>query len=745
MADTKWFFPSTQGGEESGLNEPGIEFFRQPGALARETLQNSGDAWDGGSNPVTVTFELLDLPIEQFPGVDRLREVIQSCRNYVLTPYKDERQKIENGRDWFEEALKLLAGTHVPVLRIRDEHTTGLEGSEHDEDKAWVRLIKKQGSAAMHGAGGGTYGIGQRAPFAFSRLRTVFYSTRTRDGKSAFIGKTILSSFREGEEVFRPIGFWGNQVERGRGVYAVRSDEHIPAPFRRSTVGTDLYIMGFSPEGWRVRVVDSVIRNFFAAIHGGRLVVRLVGGGEPIEISARTIEQVVETRLKEALQAAGSRKGAQKEVRDTLGATRHYLKALGSPVGGKPFEFSHSKLGRVQLYVAMDDDAPSRTAFMRTPRILVYERTQNLLNGYAAVFLCEDSVGNEVLARMEDPAHSEWNRERIEEGDRIISEINSFVRGSLKKLAEKDPDEPQDLPDLGRYLPEDSAIRPGARQRGARVRTDRVTEDETARHQQPKGAKRAKRTQKLPGGPQVLLLPIESGDLGESDNLSAAQDGEPVGANESGASHERTSQGGAQGHEEAVTTAGVGLTGAEGPGELPGTLGRESSVPGNREGSRGGPGPFGPEGPGSIEWPEAQRGAGPSSEEGGSASAQVGGQDATTGSDTAPGSRGSGLRALSPSRVSFRAWFSPEERTTHLLLRSTRRGRATLRLVASGEDSDYELQISSAFDVRTGEQFKCVGDRILDLAFEAEQRRELRLDLRPARRVALSIEVDHGA
>jgi hypothetical protein len=153
MTNTRWFFPTTQGGEQSGLNDPGIEFFRKTGSLARETLQNSGDARVSNDKPVIVTFELLELPIGLFPGGARLRAVIEQCREYMLKPCKTEREKDENGRRWFEQALQLLSGETLPVLRIRDENTTGLEGGELDEGKAWFRLIKKQGSASMHGAG----------------------------------------------------------------------------------------------------------------------------------------------------------------------------------------------------------------------------------------------------------------------------------------------------------------------------------------------------------------------------------------------------------------------------------------------------------------------------------------------------------------------------------------------------------------------------------------------------------------
>lgn len=749
MTDTTWFFPTTQGGEESGLNDPGIEFFRKPGSLARETLQNSGDAKGGDDKPVTVTFELLQLPVEHFPDAARLREVIESCRDYMLRSCKTEHQKDENGRKWFKEALQLLSGTHLPVLRIRDENTTGLEGGELDEDKAWFRLIKKQGSSSMHGAGGGTFGIGQRAPFAFSRLRTVFYSTLTRDGHHAFIGKTILSSFRTDGKVYRPIGFWGVPAGDTFGVHAVRTAEDISEPFRRTTVGTDLYIMGFDPEGWQARITDSVVRNFFAAIQGGSLVVRLVAGTDVLEFNAATIEQLVDARHREMSKGATS-KAAQKEVRDTLGVTRYYLKALSAPVRGKPsFSYQHKHLGRLELYVTLDPEAPSRTVFMRRPRILVYERTQNLLPGYAAVFLCDDQKGNELLARMEDPSHSEWNRERLPSGnglpsgDSLLTDIYAFVRDSLKELAKKDPEVPQDLPELGRYLPEDDAIRPGVRQTGTRVRTNRITEQETARPQQAHGRKRAVQRPRPSGRPQVLLLPLESGDQGELESLTAGAGSESTGVDEAGSNQGSGMQPGVENPEGGVVQGGMGLGGTEGAGPEPGPFGKEGPGTGNTGGSRAGSGPFRREGPGTIDWQGAQPGPGLSGVDG--QGGQQGGEQVAPGSSSPRGSGGSGLRTLSRAQVSVRAWFSSEERSTHLLLRATRRGRASLRLIASGEDSDYELLIASAVDVRTGERFDCVGDRILNVTFEAGQGKELRLDLRPARRVALTVEVAHGA
>ena len=85
---------------------------------------------------------------------------------------------VENGGDVAREAGRLLGTGNVSVLRIRDENTKGLRGGEKGaevEDSDWDRLIRKKGSPQLHGVGGGSFGVGQGAPFAAAKVRTVFY------------------------------------------------------------------------------------------------------------------------------------------------------------------------------------------------------------------------------------------------------------------------------------------------------------------------------------------------------------------------------------------------------------------------------------------------------------------------------------------------------------------------------------------------------------------------------------------
>ena len=120
---TGWFFPPNSGGEESGLNDAGIQAFKTSGSLARETLQNSGDAHDPRSAaPVRVTFTKLLLDHHDFPGAHELLRTIRQARNYILGQCTRE-QRRQNGEDFFDAAVDLLSGRRMPVLRISDFNT----------------------------------------------------------------------------------------------------------------------------------------------------------------------------------------------------------------------------------------------------------------------------------------------------------------------------------------------------------------------------------------------------------------------------------------------------------------------------------------------------------------------------------------------------------------------------------------------------------------------------------------------
>ncbi|MCK5945523.1 MAG: hypothetical protein KAI24_26270 [Planctomycetes bacterium] len=489
MSELRWFHPPLSGGEETGLSDAGVQTFQRPKALARETCQNIGDARDEHADgPAIATFELVNLPTRELPGVDQLREVFTACREHIINKMGSG---TANEQAFFATAIRLLEGESIPTLRIGDENTHGLRGGDDDGHLPFFRLLRGQGYSKMQGAGGGTYGIGQRAPFAHSALRTVLYGSRLADGQELFIAKNILASFpdpRNGGKLTQSKGWWCEVLDQANGQWrTLRDAGRIPARFRRTQVGTDLWVTGYLVEDWERSVRHSVLEHFFAAIGADQLTVRIkCEGQDRLEINSQNLGEQLARAAAEARKAE-----SRDDFRKGLGATVWFDRALREPMNGKPFTRQIEDLGEVQLYVyreAKNRDLPELWAKMRKPRILVEHHGSKLLSNYAAVIVCDSPEGNKFLAEMEDPKHEQWHEDvarnwtaaQKQRGARARNAITNFVRETLKQIRGAETGAMEDIPFLGRYLPADddaSAEESGA----ATTPTTEATAEETGR------------------------------------------------------------------------------------------------------------------------------------------------------------------------------------------------------------------------------------------------------------------------
>jgi hypothetical protein len=460
-----WFFAPLNGGEESGLNESGIEAFKRSESLGRETCQNILDHPDGSRRPCVAEFEYIDLPAEDFPGRDQFAAIFQACRDHILRMLPSG---AGNERRFFETGLELLANGTIPTLRIGDENTTGLVGSDDDRSQPFWRLLKGQGFSSLQGVSGGTYGIGQRAPFARSALRTVLYSTRLGTGAQAFVAKAILASHPSPSDPRRALtqskGWYCHAPSNGAQQWsAVRNPAIIQPRFRRSIVGTDLYITGYVEQDWEQRIRYAVLQNFFSAIDRGLLEIRLKRNGS-------LLGEITESNLEEKLvEAADEARQSQPKAdhRRGLGATLYYLKALRNSFNGAPFTRLLDDLGTVKMYVhrdIKDPGVPERWVCMRRPMMVVEDHGSGLVSRFAAVIVCDDEPGNLLLAQMEDPRHSRWHEEEArnwssqeqKRGREARLAIGRFVAETLKQIRDENMPASQDVPFLGRYLPLDT-------------------------------------------------------------------------------------------------------------------------------------------------------------------------------------------------------------------------------------------------------------------------------------------------
>ncbi len=435
MSDLSWYFPSTGHGDEDGISDSLREMFEgdHERYVARESIQNSLDARRDYSEPVRVRFERFSMQTTKMPAVEELKKVLVKASEY----YSSE----ERVTQFYSEALECLEQPTISILKISDFNTVGLDGGDRDVDGRWYKLIRAQGVNSMSGVGGGSFGIGKGAPFAASNLHTVLYSTMTEGGLLAFQGKARLSSFKnDSDDVRRGIGQLGIMNEQ-EGMLAARDNTLIPETFVRSEVGTDIYILGYKTDeqDWKKHLLNSLLNNFWAAIYFKELEVELVedGHSDDILVDDSSLEELM-------LEYANEKDDSYK-----------FYKSVQEPSIVVPG--SLDMLGDVSLYIRKEEGYPKAVQLMRSSKMVVdtISNFRVLHEPYAAVFMCDNDEGNRLLRNLEPPAHDKWDPDRDKQnGHAINKELRDFIRNALKSVAENEDLNPEDIPDLSKYLPE---------------------------------------------------------------------------------------------------------------------------------------------------------------------------------------------------------------------------------------------------------------------------------------------------
>ena len=288
MADIKLVFPELSG-VERGAKLLAQDFKSKPlYYLARESIQNSLDAWTkvarAAGKPARVVFRLHEIPKSKV-----------TCRDEILKAFERAEKYWESRQSMFQPiwdaARSSLTSDKVRILEISDYNTCGLEGDDRKVGGRWHSLVKSEGVPNPNAAAGGSYGIGKMAPFACSDARTVLYSTKTEDGH-AFQGVCRLATFEQDRVRRAPDGFIGLDTgPKSEPYLAVRKEKDIPALFQRSEIGTSVWCLGFiKQKNWLREVVSASLDSFWLAIHLGHLEVDVIDErGESISINKKRL------------------------------------------------------------------------------------------------------------------------------------------------------------------------------------------------------------------------------------------------------------------------------------------------------------------------------------------------------------------------------------------------------------------------------------------------------------------------
>ena len=259
----KFIFSDLGASDKVGVHDVGIGVFtkRPYIGLTKEILQNATDAPNRDlpeGTPVKVRFELIYIDRDDIPDVERLNSVIHKCYEYYSEG--DDGIKLKRIQDAADKYLGQPG--KIPVLKISDYNTTGLCGVLEEKGSNWSGLVRERSATNKTSGSSGAFGVGKFAPYTFSTLRTVFYSTKTVKGETAFQGKALLTTFKEDDVPKHNIGLFADS--ESANFDAVLSIEDVAPVFRRDELGTDIFVLGFEKESdWKEQSAISVIEYFF--------------------------------------------------------------------------------------------------------------------------------------------------------------------------------------------------------------------------------------------------------------------------------------------------------------------------------------------------------------------------------------------------------------------------------------------------------------------------------------------------
>lgn len=460
----QWIFSDLGSSDKVGVNESGIGIFkRQPyKGLAKEILQNVTDAKNlnlPDEVPVKVKFELINVDVEDIPGYKRLREVIHKCADYYSDG--DDGEKMRNIQ--LAADIYLCADTSVPVLKISDYNTTGLRGVKRETGSNWTGLVRERSATNKSNESSGAFGVGKFAPYNFTSIRTVLYSTKTIDGEYAFQGKSILTTFKEDGKNKQNIGLFANT--ESENFDAVFDMEDVATVFRRSEIGTDIFVLGFEEQrDWIEQSALSVIEYFFYSIYKGELEVKICDKNKDIEINQKNLGEMIkyfEQYYKNNLENDVSFRFTTPSYWRLLQSDNHiFTKA--------PFEYNGKSMGDYELYLQVgDDNLEKRVLEMRQAGMKIREDTAfKIAINFTAIFIAtgegavsnnpEDNISS-FLRKCENQAHDDWAADEYKEEKKkakgIINRVHQIILEAVKKEMPDFGDESVDAFGLSEFLP----------------------------------------------------------------------------------------------------------------------------------------------------------------------------------------------------------------------------------------------------------------------------------------------------
>lgn len=461
-----WSFPDANGGQTHGFNDSSIDTFigSRLQSLVRETIQNSLDARKSENDPVVVDFSLVELKKQELNEVTQLVTFLKFARSAAL----NQSGTSSEAHKFYEKAIRNIEqSSNIPIFCIHDFNTRGLEGTT-DEDSfevgPWKALVKGSGLSVKNRSDAlGSFGHGSKATFAISELRTVFYYSEVLIGnkiQKRFQGKSILQSMQTDRvKKTQGVGYFG-AIDRCEPLI----DDDAPMwtqklrSLGRGTTGTSIFIpfpdITLDTRGIWDEIELCILSNFYYAILMNNLEIYFNGR---IALNNTNLRDKFDALLERIDQ---NEQKIEKEVRDALQTTI----SINSPNEGLKGSHFINNFGYVEFYMRLGKEIEGRTVGIARQNGMLLTRKPLYLTRFSGtqpfdLFLCvTDNKGSEFLRRLENPAHNNFEFDRINDPEerRIFkSKYKSFtddVREFVLKFAAIDASDEALTDDLDDFL-----------------------------------------------------------------------------------------------------------------------------------------------------------------------------------------------------------------------------------------------------------------------------------------------------
>jgi hypothetical protein len=401
-------------------------------SLIKELTQNSIDAKIDKNQVLRLRVRVLDIEKSEIPNFEQFEKILESIVDY----WKD---KDKSSHNVFLNSLKYVQNnSHIKTFVFEDYGTKGLTGDF--EKGSFKSLVFDEGTSSDKGKGSlGGHGIGKNAVFGFSILRSLVYSSINQNQEYKFMGISKLGEYQDENNKKRShrvyYGNWKNIIpDKADDLTHVDDENSIPDIFKREGAGLSCFALGIKINeevDWEKSVKEAFLKNYWFLLHNNLLEVTI--GNEILNSS--NYYSLANQLFSDA-----------KKENNIMPYINTYLNPDVKEV------INIETIGNVEFYfkeeVDPEDNFPNNVVYLRDGMMIKYENPEvaSLPKKIAGVIFCNNDLGNEILGRMEPPAHNDFEPSLLPEkmpeyskrdGERILKELRHAKKNIIKDIKSK--------------------------------------------------------------------------------------------------------------------------------------------------------------------------------------------------------------------------------------------------------------------------------------------------------------------